>query len=304
MEKEDTQEIDRESIFPSGVGDSMKSILSKTNDLTSASFNKMMDASMRFFGSDADPYSFFDDSIGNSSIFNTFKNLYGSESRPDGFVTYPVPSVELYSKCKNKEGLAAWDSRGYWHCIFPRAQVSEETLKDPNTMTKEDVEADFDHKKYGVFFENFNDLMDWRVKMREVVKQKTEKEWSQYREQEKAKWNFLNQGMKDEASTESTAIDSSADDGVYNFPTASTSGPTLSASGTSTSTVVNTLDNGDIEKSTVVRRYFDNGTSEEREYKEIIDGKTGRSKIVDQNVSKYPNHSALKKGGWFWNKKD
>ncbi|VEU20084.1 DEKNAAC100550 [Brettanomyces naardenensis] len=307
-EKVDESQIDSDSPIPSSISDSVKSIVSKTNDLTSSSFNRMLDMSRQLFNSENNPYSLFDDSIGNTPFFKTFKSLYGSESRPDGYVTYPIPSVELYSNCKKMNGLAAWDTHGYWHCLFPRANIPEEALSDPDTISREDVEADLDHKKYGVFFENFNDLMDWKVKMRDLMKEKKDKQWSQYREQEKAKWDFLNPGEKKEREVENVRKDEPKDS-IYDIHSSTSSslpetdGVYRYASGTSSSTEVNTLDNGDIEKTTCVRRYYDDGSSEEREYKEIIDAKTGKSKTVDQNITKFPNKSAARKGGWFWNKK-
>ena len=290
--------------FP--LSDPMKSIFSKTNDIASSSFNKMLNFSRNIFGFDEDsPYLSFEDSIDHNPFFNTVRSLYGSVSRPNGFVTYPIPSVDLYSKCKKMDGLSAWDSRGYWHCIFPRAKIPEEAANNPEGYSKEDVEDDFDHKKYGVFFTNFNDLMDWQAKMWEMARTKREKEWSRYREQEKSKWDFLN-GDKSSDDKEFIASSRTSDkDDIYDVPSTTIGDKDFfKSTGTSSSTMMNTLDNGDIEKTTKVKRYFGDGTAEEREYKEIIDGKTGKSKKVDQNVVKYPNHSSLKKGGWFWSKKD
>ncbi|KAF6010532.1 hypothetical protein HII12_002773 [Brettanomyces bruxellensis] len=299
------EDIEKSSFeFP--LSDPVRSLFSKTNDIASSSFNKMLDFSKNIFGSDDDSqYSVFDDSFSHNPFFNTFRSLYGSASRPNGFVTYPVPSVELYSKCKKMDGLEAWDSRGYWHCIFPRAKIPEEVANDPEGYSKEDVEGDFDHKKYGIFFTNFNDLMDWQSKMREVMKSKREKEWSKYRTQEKSKWDFLNGDKPSDDNKVTGPFETSDNTDVYNVPSTEPGDKNFFRStGTSSSTIVNTLENGDIEKTTSVKRYFGDGTSEEREYKEIIDGETGKSKKVDQKVAKYPNHSSLKKGGWFWSKKD
>lgn len=298
---------------PRSLSDTMKSLFSKTNDITSSSFNRMWDLSRGLFNIEPDDNLPSDDvevTIDNNPIFNTLKNIYGSVSRPNGYVTYPVPSDDLYSKCKQMDGLAAWDGHGYWHCIFPRAKIPEEAKDDPESFSKEDVEDDWDHKKYGVFFKNFNDMMDWRAKMRDVIKTKQQQEWNKYKDQEKSKWDFLNGGRQ--LDNEKQPVTNSSSDDIYDVPGASTShlddkggmnDILESSTGTMSSTVANTLENGDIEKTTKVRRYFNDGSSEEREYKEIIDAKTGKSKTVDQNVMKYPKSGLLKKGGWFWSKK-
>lgn len=84
----------------------------------------------------------------------------GVVRRENALVAKGIPPVDAYEECRKREGLAVWDQNGWWHCLFPRAQVKDSVL-----LAKEDVEADTDHR-HGVFFRNIDDLLSWKATMR------------------------------------------------------------------------------------------------------------------------------------------
>lgn len=86
--------------------------------------------------------------------------LGGVVRRDNGLVTRGVPPLQAYEECKKRDGLAVWDQHGWWHCLFPRAEV-----RDGVVPAREDVEEDSENK-YGLFFRNIDDLMSWRATMR------------------------------------------------------------------------------------------------------------------------------------------
>jgi hypothetical protein len=78
-----------------------------------------------------------------------------------GLKAYPVPSVEKYEQCVANDGASVWDENGWWRCLFPdaKARVGE--------VSREDVEADMGHKRHGLFFRDYNELLQWKS----IVKQ-------------------------------------------------------------------------------------------------------------------------------------
>ncbi|GMG40470.1 unnamed protein product [Ambrosiozyma monospora] len=135
--------------------------------------------------------------------------------------------------------------------------------------------------------------------MQQRLKEKREQEWKKFREQERAKWAFLNaeQARKIEGDSKNGMAVSNNDD-IYG----ANNGTALNVDEVKDKIAVSTfsrvsshsLENGDMEKTTVVKRKFDDGSTEERKLKEIID-REGNSRIVSQDVNSKPPGK-----GWFW----
>lgn len=277
------------------LDDQFRSAISSINDFTANSVQRLFDLSRKMVGMGA-PYTFFGDLEGTTSpLFNSFKSWYGTQGRPDGYVAYPVPATAAYADCKDKAGLAAWDTRGYWHCIFPSAQIPPSDIGQPGVVTKEDVDADTDHSKYGLLFENFNDLMDWRVKMKDVIQQKEDEAIDEFNQAERGRWGFSGT-----SSAPTTPAPTASNGDIYSIPSSKTQGMVqdkdktyVQTSGSSTQVQRTMLDNGDVEQITHVKHLYPDGTSDEKTTKQIIDGKTGETRDVDVPA---------RKGGWFWGK--
>ncbi|GME80060.1 unnamed protein product [Ambrosiozyma monospora] len=306
---------------PGDLTDSVKNVISSANNLASTSISTVLNTLPEVsngirsaisqatdltngIGDESSPFeSFFDD---DSPFFNNGLTRLFTNQAPlqrvteEGYAAYPTPSPKLYADCVNvKNGLSVWEARtGYWHCLFPKALLPA----DSKAISKEDLENDVDHKKFGLWFNNYSDLLGWQAVMQQRLKEKREQEWKKFREQEKAKWAFLNgeQSRKIEGDANSGLAVSNNDD-IYgaNNGAVLTVGEGKDKIAVSTFSRVSShsLENGDIEKTTVVKRKFDDGSSEERKLKEVIDSE-GNSRIVSQDVDAKPP-----KRNWFWNGK-
>ena len=94
-----------------------------------------------------------------------------------GLYNYNTPTEEEFEKCNEVGGLSVWNSSGWWRCLFPNNTVEKnfeffnikETMDD-SILTRENIEADVDHKKYGLFFKELTDYFTWRSHMNKMKK--------------------------------------------------------------------------------------------------------------------------------------
>ena len=195
----------------------------------------------------------FDDTITGSLLTPRISH------KPNEIVTKGIPPPEVYDECKKAEGLGVWDQYGLWHCLFPRSSIPYDyhtgrrsddiIIDDSSLVSREDIENDVDHK-YGTFFKNMEDMLGWQSSMKRAIQEQKRRQWADWEKKEKSKWGFLT-GF-------TNGDDSSEDD----------EGKTVV--GRESETRVVTLPNGDLERTTVMRRRYSDGTSKVREFSEII----------------------------------
>ncbi|ODV86793.1 hypothetical protein CANARDRAFT_195969 [[Candida] arabinofermentans NRRL YB-2248] len=275
------------TINSSEIDDSLKNLITVTNDVTSSSVLNLMNWTQKFMEHEFPDFKisqFLDilpSAINDSELFNGWRDRYKSQKNSYGYWAYPTPSDKLYKSCKEKEGLSAWDSKGYWRCLFPKALIPAEYAD--STLSKEDVQNDTNHEK-GLFFENYTDYLDFKVKMKEQLRIQREEEWNKFKEQQKSKWDFLASKNSDSTDNSTTSFNDVAGKKV---------------TGTSSSTSIRTLENGDVEKNTILQQYFEDGSSERKSVKEILKA-NGERKVLDENVANI-TPDGNNKSGWFWN---
>lgn len=125
------------------------------------------------------PLGILDDLAGISSALGP--NLFGSNTHgrtPFGHFAMNTPLPYQYKDCVDKNGLAVWESSGYWRCLFPNSQVPADLMEYKNAhlhgkiMTREDFEeaahtgseklGAIDLGPKGLFFRHFEDLLAHR----------------------------------------------------------------------------------------------------------------------------------------------
>jgi hypothetical protein len=191
-------------------------------------------------------------------LFDNWKNGWNNSS---GLSAYPTPNTTEYRKCKQGDGVSVWDDKGWWRCLFPtKARHSDEP-------TQSDVESDFKHK-YGLFFKDFNSLMDWKLEVRRLVELKRQE--------------AISTKQVDNVNQIYDVYHKDSDLG----------GPSVWR--TSETVKVHTLDNGDIEEITEIKKTYEDGTKEHKKFRKIIP-KDGEPIVEDL--------SNIDKSGWIWNKK-
>lgn len=153
FEKEDTK---INSISPFELTDAINSIadvVSKTNDATFDVVNKL-----RGWGN------------GFSNLIEALPNG-GVVRRENGLIAKGIPPSEAFDECKKRNGMSVWDQQGWWNCIFPRDQFSNNML-----LSKEDIENDKNHEN-GLFFNSIEDLLGWQSAMKQNMKKFRSRNW-------------------------------------------------------------------------------------------------------------------------------
>ncbi len=70
-----------------------------------------------------------------------------------------TPTELQYMKCLEKSGTIAWDTKAN-STVFPQSLI-ERNLQDLH-LSKEQVDEDKDHKKYGQFFYDYSKYLTWK----------------------------------------------------------------------------------------------------------------------------------------------
>ncbi|GMM46401.1 hypothetical protein DAPK24_029760 [Pichia kluyveri] len=172
---------------------------------------------------------------------------------PNEIISTGIPPPEIYEECKHADGLAVWDQRANWHCLFPKSKIPYDygtgennafgVNKNDSGLSREDIENDVDHK-YGIYFKSLEELLGWQASMRRAVAEQNRRRWNKWQSNELSKWTGgLNKFDNDDNSDENN-------DGK-------------SVVGQSSETRVITLDNGDVETTTYRVKTYSDGTKKE-----------------------------------------
>lgn len=136
----------------------------------------MKDSMSSIFNVTTDSFTEFKQIMDNDKIFSL--DYFFEDSRPPVGLKSHKPSARKYNECLDKKGLSVWDSKGYWRCLFPQAIIPAEMTE--RVLTKEAFEDLIRDKSYdgkydlgekGVFFKNFEDLMNWKASMYKVARE-------------------------------------------------------------------------------------------------------------------------------------
>lgn len=190
-----------------------------------------------------------------SDGLDLFEQLKGGWRFRDGFSAFPTPSVSEYKTCKDGEGVSTWDDRGWWRCLFPS--------REQGPLTQSDVQGDVEHK-HGMFFKDFNSLMDWKLEVRRLVALKKEEARA-----------------KNEVQTVGKIYDDYHKDLSYPMTT------TISSS---TSVRTKSLENGDLEEITETTETFADGSKEHKKFRKVTP-RDGEPLVEDLSDSGK---------GWLW----
>ncbi|KAH3663995.1 hypothetical protein OGAPHI_004709 [Ogataea philodendri] len=251
------------------LNDSLETLFSSANTLTSSSVSNLFDWYSKRWGEKGQEFQesvigaadqLFDRlPVFQDQLYSHFGRRFRNERTPYGLWAYPVPSPNMYEQCQEVEGLSVWDSTGYWRCLFPRARIPQEFASE---LSREDVEADTAHEK-GVFFQQYTDFLGFKAKMNKLAHEKRKQDWARFKEEQRAKWDFVNDKKDPDAVTRT---------------------------GTSSTTTIRTLEQGDVEKVTVLKEFFSDGTSSVKETKEVLNPAGERKQFTEETP----------KSGWFW----
>lgn len=118
-----------------------------------------------------------------------FPNINRHLAQKFGLMSHSAPSVRNYNDCRDKNGQQVWDSNGNWRCLFPNAEIPNKLMDfkqqymHDQILTKEDfqqalrdhnysnLEKKLDFGERGIFFNQFEDFMDWKSTMYKNLKQ-------------------------------------------------------------------------------------------------------------------------------------
>ncbi|XBW35766.1 hypothetical protein QEN19_001337 [Hanseniaspora menglaensis] len=108
--------------------------------------------------------------ISNDIISNVFEQVFGLSTHNPGRLDDILPVIvgplkkptELqYMKCLEKDGDIVWDTEGQFNCLFPESFLKAKNLQGLH-LSKEQVARDTEHKKYGLFFNDYTKYLTWK----------------------------------------------------------------------------------------------------------------------------------------------
>lgn len=213
---------------------------------------------------------------------------------PFGYAYRGKPSIRAYSDCIDKKGESVYDTKGKWRCLFPNSEIPVEYLnfKEKNfpnaILTKEDFEksvkesdsADigkdgvYDFGEKGIFFKKFDDLMDWKHRMRENIRRQ-----SSLRHQVNASKEVSLPKTEVETKPVSQSVEYSYNSRVD-------------------------LDTNQAELVEVKTEYFGDGTSTVRTVKKCKPAGSKEWINVSEDVENRIDDLDSSKNGWLWNKRN
>lgn len=218
-----------------------------------------------------------------------------------GLTENGTPSIRKYNKCLDKNGQQIYDTNGYWRCLFPNSEISNKVLnyKKENypdlILTKEDFldevnsrGVDLNAGKYdlgekGIFFKQFEDMMNWKSIMYKNVQNQT----AEMRKRKRAEWKQKQEERKQKELNNSLAVE------PVNTTDLSSSNvdPSKKVVSTSVESLYTYNDNNVVQKE-IRTEYYEDGTSFT---KTITKSKPdGQDWIVDESETTDSSK------GWFW----
>lgn len=245
------------------VGEPLYGVLSKTNDLTLNSLDALRSVFTRDLSAD---FGRFNDILGKvSGAVNLFTND-AIIRLPNELVTETVPPLEAFEECEKLKGLGVWDQKALWHCLFPKSIIpynyqGEEVDNAPvgNLLSREDVENDVNHET-GVWFSSMQDLLSWQSQMKKAIKAKNEQQWKHWKETESRKWSSLWDNDEDNKDDSSKRVVSRQMESR-----------------------MRSVDSGDLERITIEKRTYADGSKSQWEKTEILDP-NGEVKSVNERT--------------------
>lgn len=244
-----------------GLHDGLQKTLSLTNDLTLSALGKLrgLGEGWNSIVNNWDPRAVVD---GQIPLLGPGLLSPRVLHKANEIVSRGIPPPEIYEECTKADGLSLWDQQGLWHCLFPRSKIpydygtgetrafgiGPEEAKE--LISREDVEQDTDNK-HGLFFKSLEDMLGWQAGMKRAIAEQRRRQWSDWEAKEKAKWNMW------KGSNSSGSGKDGDDDGK-------------TVVGRETETRMETLDNGDLQRTTTQRRVYSDGTSRVWERTEIV----------------------------------
>ncbi|KAH3672844.1 hypothetical protein WICMUC_004066 [Wickerhamomyces mucosus] len=211
--------------------------------------------------------NFYDDLINPSTVKTHYKS-------------FPIPSIRAYDRCIQNEGESVWDEKGWWRCLFPKSRINDE-----REISKEDVLYDTDNK-YGLFFKDYTDFLNWRVKVRELVKAKELEE----------------RQLRDKKSQTVQSIYNGSDNYLTDNPQKNQQQQQQIRS-SSTSTYLKTLENGDVEEITESKQIYEDGSKKLEKFKKTFPKDGGKPIIENISEGNFQDHYKNKDKGlshWIW----
>lgn len=109
-------------------------------------------------------------SLSNDIVSSVFEQVFGlpthnperlSDLLPVIIGPLKNPTEIHYMRCLENEGDIVWDTKGQFNCLFPESYLEKRNLKNLQ-LSKEAVAEDKDHKKFGLFFNDYTKYLTWK----------------------------------------------------------------------------------------------------------------------------------------------
>ncbi|CCE64626.1 hypothetical protein TPHA_0I01200 [Tetrapisispora phaffii CBS 4417] len=213
-----------------------------------------------------------------------------------GLYSFTAPTTEQYSSCMETNGLSVWDSNGWWRCLFPRSTI-ERNIEKKNLqnsiygeqknaiLSKEDVLSDVDHKKYGIFFQEYTDLLNWKSQMNRIIKN---------RQQEQNTIAKKNDELKSANSTDLVLADTPENLMMTDYSSLDDNIDNKSVIGSAKYTTYNSTREGK-EKIQLWKTYYDDDTVNIKSQKTIkpADGSKPKTEYSEKTVNRKDDNSSF-----------
>ncbi|OBA23315.1 hypothetical protein METBIDRAFT_80774 [Metschnikowia bicuspidata var. bicuspidata NRRL YB-4993] len=223
------------------------------------------------------------------NLFNLFSEPSGVT--PYGMFAYQGPTPKEFNTCMKKEGVSLWDADGYWRCLFPNSKIPANFLEyrkkqlADEIVTKEDFEEQallappnkdgaINLGPKGVFFRQFNDLLNWKNTKYENEKKILDQQQQEMRQNYQYNYSSFTKGSDINNEGEKTLV------------------------GTSSKSTTNTESSGEIVSKETKTEYFSDGTS----VTNSIVRRKPQGASTWASVEEKSEHGNAKPG-WFWNSK-
>lgn len=109
-------------------------------------------------------------SLSNDIVSSVFEQVFGlpthnpeklNELLPVIVGPLKNPTEIHYMRCLENKGDIVWDTKGQFNCLFPESYLKQKNLQNLQ-LSKEAVAEDKDHKKFGLFFNDYTKYLTWK----------------------------------------------------------------------------------------------------------------------------------------------